>query len=104
MQVNSVTSQDNVNSAANNGSTSGNNPSTAMSGLDSLANENTFMQLLVSQIKNQDPLNPTDSVQFLGQLTQLSQLEQLVGIKQMLSQSQTAAGSSNANGTSQTTN
>jgi flagellar basal-body rod modification protein FlgD len=51
---------------------------------DALANEATFMQLLVSQLRNQDPLNPTDSTQFLSQLTQMSQLEQLVAIRQTL--------------------
>src|SRR5579864_6344791 len=49
---------------------------------DQLTKESTFLQLLVSQIKNQDPLNPTDSVQFIGQLVQFSQLEQLLGINQ----------------------
>src|SRR5882724_6543516 len=48
---------------------------------DKLANESTFLQLLVAQIKNQDPLKPTDSLQFVGQLVQFSQLEQLIGIK-----------------------
>ena len=54
------------------------------SNVDGLANENTFLQLLVAQIKNQDPTNPTDSVQFLSQLAQFSQLEQLIGIRQEL--------------------
>jgi len=56
------------------------------SNVDGLANENTFLQLLVAQIKNQDPTNPTDSVQFLSQLAQFSQLEQLIGIRQELQQ------------------
>ncbi len=43
-----------------------------------------FLQLLVAQIKNQDPLNPTDSVQFVSQLAQFSQLEQLIAIRQDL--------------------
>jgi flagellar basal-body rod modification protein FlgD len=47
---------------------------------DPLANESTFLTLLVSQLKNQDPLNPTDSNQFVSQLTSYSQLEQLIGI------------------------
>jgi flagellar basal-body rod modification protein FlgD len=37
---------------------------------------------LVAQIQNQDPLNPTDSIQFVGQLVQFSQLEQLLSINQ----------------------
>ena len=49
---------------------------------DKLTNETTFLQLLVAQIKNQDPMNPADSTQFIGQLVQFSQLEQLLGINQ----------------------
>jgi len=62
-------------------------PSALPSSVDGLANQNTFLQLLVAQIKNQDPTNPTDSVQFLSQLAQFSQLEQLIGIRQELKQS-----------------
>ena len=66
-------------------------PSALPSSVDGLANENTFLQLLVAQIKNQDPTNPTDSVQFLSQLAQFSQLEQLIGIRQELKQSGSSA-------------
>jgi flagellar basal-body rod modification protein FlgD len=38
--------------------------------------KNMFLQLLVAQIKNQDPLNPADGTQFLTQLAQFQQLEQ----------------------------
>lgn len=38
---------------------------------------NLFTKLLVAQIKNQDPLQPSDPTQFVGQLTQLSQMESL---------------------------
>jgi flagellar basal-body rod modification protein FlgD len=46
----------------------------------SIVNKDDFLKLLVAQIKNQDPLNPTDGVQFLSQLAQFSQLEQLINI------------------------
>ncbi len=46
----------------------------------SLTSKDTFLKLLVAQLKNQDPTNPTDSTQFVGQLTQYSELEQLIGI------------------------
>src|SRR5260221_4201181 len=46
-----------------------------------IASTGTFLQLLVAQIKNQDPLQPTDGTQFLTQLAQFSQLEQLIGIR-----------------------
>ena len=63
-------------------STSGTSPSqTSASGIDALANKNTFLQLLVSQIKNQDPLNPSDGVQFVSQLAQFSELEQMMQIR-----------------------
>lgn len=59
------------------GNATGSSPST-----DALANESTFLQLLVAQIKNQDPTQPMDSTAFLSQLAQFSSLEQLVGIRQ----------------------
>jgi flagellar basal-body rod modification protein FlgD len=43
---------------------------------NSQVTKNEFLQLLVAQIQNQDPLNPTDGVQFLTQLAQFQQLEQ----------------------------
>lgn len=51
---------------------------------DALTSENTFLKLLVAQIQNQDPTNPTDATQFVGQLTQYSQLEQLIQMNQNL--------------------
>jgi flagellar basal-body rod modification protein FlgD len=66
--------------------------------IDGLATENTFLQLLVAQIKNQDPTNPTDSVQFLTQLAQFSQLEQLIGIRQELQPGASSSGTTNPNG------
>jgi flagellar basal-body rod modification protein FlgD len=40
-----------------------------------------FLNLLVAQLKNQDPMNPTDSTQFVSQLAQFSELEQVIGIR-----------------------
>jgi flagellar basal-body rod modification protein FlgD len=40
-----------------------------------------FLQLLVAQLQNQDPMNPTDSTQFVSQLAQFSELEQVMGIR-----------------------
>jgi len=57
----------------------------------SLANETTFLQLLVAQIKNQDPTQPMDSTAFLSQLAQFSQLEQLVGIRQEIENQSSSA-------------
>jgi len=43
-----------------------------------------FISLLVAQLQNQDPTNPTDGTQFLSQLTEINSLEQLLGIRQDL--------------------
>jgi flagellar basal-body rod modification protein FlgD len=73
-------------------STSSSSSSAASSAAGSSApSEEVFLQLLVSQIQNQDPLNPTDSTQFVSQLAQFSELEQVIAIR---SDIETAMGSS----------
>lgn len=73
-----------VSGSTQTGSTNNSSSSDPLSSLaganDPLANEETFLQLLVSQLQNQDPLDPTDSNQFVSQLTSYSQLEQLINI------------------------
>jgi flagellar basal-body rod modification protein FlgD len=39
---------------------------------------NSFLQLLVTQMKNQDPTAPTDSTAFMSQLASFSNVEQAV--------------------------
>ena len=48
------------------------------------ADSQTFLLLLVTQMRNQDPLNPQDPTQFISQLAQFSSLEQLLGMRQSL--------------------
>jgi flagellar basal-body rod modification protein FlgD len=43
-----------------------------------------FMRLLVTQLQNQDPLEPMDSHEFIAQLAQFSSLEQLQNINDKL--------------------
>jgi flagellar basal-body rod modification protein FlgD len=45
---------------------------------------NEFLQLLVAQMKNQDPLNPMDGQEMAAQLAQFSQVEQLIDINSSL--------------------
>ena len=50
----------------------------------------TFIKLLVTQVQNQDPLNPTDPTEFMGQLAQLTQVEQAVKTNENLEQLSTS--------------
>ena len=70
-------------SAASSGAASAaSGSSSASAGLGSATpSEGVFLQLLVSQLQNQDPLNPTDSTTFVTQLAQFSQLEQTIAIR-----------------------
>jgi flagellar hook assembly protein FlgD len=51
---------------------------------DQLADKTVFLQLLVNQIKYQNPLEPADSIQYVTQLNQFSATEQLVEIRKLL--------------------
>ena len=75
------------------------------SGLGSAApTEGVFLQLLVSQLQNQDPLNPTDSTTFVTQLAQFSELEQVIGIRTDTDTLAADATSATSSSTSSTTN
>ena len=65
--------------------------------------KNMFLQLLVAQIKNQNPLKPSDGTEFLTELAQFQQLEQgvnsgqdIAAIRTDLETLATAAASSSA--------
>lgn len=51
---------------------------------DSSLDKDAFMQLLVAQMRNQDPTQPADSEQLAAQLAQFSSLEQLEQINENL--------------------
>jgi len=71
-----------------------NSSSNAMSQLSS--NFSTFLTLLTSQLKNQDPTSPMDSNQFTQQLVMYSQVEQQIdtnsNLKTLIGQGTTQAG------------
>ncbi len=70
--------------------------SQTISTTDPLGSESTFLTLLVSQLQNQDPLNPTDSNEFVSQLTGFSQLEQLMNINKNTTPADTTTTSTNS--------
>lgn len=51
--------------------------------------KNEFITLMVAQIENQDPLNPTDGTEYVSQLAQFSQVESSENLVQLM-QSNTA--------------
>jgi flagellar basal-body rod modification protein FlgD len=71
---------------------------------DQLTSKDTFLKLLVAQMKNQDPLSPSDPTQFVGQLTQYSELEQLMqinsGVEKLATPATPPDGSSGSTGAS----
>lgn len=70
-------------------------------GADAMASQldqETFLQLMVAQLRNQDPLNPTDSSQFLAQTAQFTSVEKLQQVAEQSAQAlaaQMAFGATN---------
>lgn len=54
----------------------------------SVLDKDAFMQLLVEQMANQDPLSPTSDTDFIAQLAQFSMLEQIQSLNDTMTQSQ----------------
>src|SRR6476659_4155349 len=57
---------------------------TALGRADLATNFNTFLSLLTTQLKNQDPLSPLDSNQFTQQLVQMTGVEQQLNANDLL--------------------
>ena len=60
------------------------NPAATLVDRRSQMGKDAFLQLLVTQLKNQDPTAPQDNGEFIAQLATFSSLEQLTGIQQTL--------------------
>ena len=73
--------------------------STAPTGSQTIAgNFNTFLQLLTTQLQNQDPLSPLDTTQFTQQLVEFASVEQQVNmntnLQTLISMQQTSEATS----------
>lgn len=53
---------------------------------NSQIDKEAFLKLLTAQLKYQDPLNPMDNTEFVGQLAMFSALEQVININNTLEQ------------------
>lgn len=68
-------------------------PARAAAGADpASADFENFLKLLTAQLRNQDPLSPLDSTQFVAQLASFSTVEQLVGANARLDALAAAVG------------
>jgi flagellar basal-body rod modification protein FlgD len=67
---------------------------------NNMGNTNMFLQLLVAQMKNQDPLKPQDPTQMVTQLAQFNSLQQQITSNQYLKQMAASQGSNSSNAAS----
>jgi flagellar basal-body rod modification protein FlgD len=54
--------------------------SSASAGSGQTLGQNQFLQLLMTQLQNQDPMSPMDNTQFIAQMAQFSSLEQMTNL------------------------
>jgi flagellar basal-body rod modification protein FlgD len=54
-----------------------------------------FLKMLITQLENQDPLNPQDATQFTAQLAQFSSLDQLFSMRSAIDKLASVQGSTN---------
>jgi flagellar basal-body rod modification protein FlgD len=66
----------NVTSATDTSGTGSTSTGSTTSTATNTVNYNTFLQLLIAEMKNQDPTNPTDTSQYMSQFAQMSSVEQ----------------------------
>jgi len=82
----------------------------ASSASDATITANDFLTLLVAEMKNQDPTQPTDPNTYITQMVDVNSLQQLVSINSGISSLDTAAGATTSptasivSGTSPATN
>lgn len=99
MAATSSSSTNSTGSTSSSNSTSNSSTSSTLSSNGQIS-ESSFLQLIATELQAQDPTNPLDPSQFMGQLVQFNTLDQVTGIYNILSQ---GAANSAATSTSSST-
>ena len=96
MSSNAIQGTTNASAAAATNSSSSSSSSSS-GGLNALG-EQDFLTMLVAQLQNQDPLNPSDPTNFTAELAQFSSLEQLTNLNTNMTSMLTNSNTSTAMG------
>jgi flagellar basal-body rod modification protein FlgD len=89
-------------------SIAGSAPPAGVGNPNGLLGQNDFLKLMIAQLQAQDPLQPTDSTQYIAELAQFTQVEQmtnlananeLAGAVQLIGRTVTYAGGSGGRST-----
>jgi flagellar basal-body rod modification protein FlgD len=72
------------NASAPRAATNSSSSSSSTGSASSTSLQSTFLNLLVTELQNQDPTSPVDPTAMVGQMVSLNQLDQLISINQTL--------------------
>ena len=93
MAATSSSSANSTSSTSSSNSTSNSSTSSSTLSSNGQISESSFLQLIATELQAQDPTNPLDPAQFMGQLVQFNTLDQVTGIYNLLSQEANASTS-----------
>lgn len=85
--------------SATSGTTTTNNTSSTNAASSTTVDYDSFLKLLVQELKNQDPTSPSDPTQYLSQIATFSNVEQGVNMNNKLATLLTSASLAQAEGT-----
>jgi flagellar basal-body rod modification protein FlgD len=78
LQVHNTTAIQNYTTTNPTSSTDTKSKSGSAAGAQATLDYNAFLNLLIAQMKNQDPTNPADPAQWMGQIASFSNVEQAI--------------------------
>ena len=88
-----------VRAAATSSTNSSSSSSSSSNGTSATDLQTTFLNLLVTELQNQDPTQPVDPTEMVSQMVSLNQLDQLISINETLTNLTTPSTTPSAGGT-----